>query len=134
MGSPPCRNVSLGRIPLLPRCGMIIQIERECADSIEMRLKATLLTSLVGLAAAAPAHAATRIGQTHAPTECSDAGYTVLKTGVSSGDASSSPAAGVITSWSVMGNYDSTAVVVLRLYRPAQGGWQLTAESAAEPL
>src|SRR4051812_28353157 len=99
-----------------------------------MRLKATLLTLLAGLAVASPAAAATAVGQTHGAAECDGAGYTVLQTAVASGDPYSAPAAGVLTSWSVQGNYDATVVVALRVYRPAEGGWELAFESAPSSL
>src|SRR4051812_30853792 len=100
-----------------------------------MRLKTTLLALLAALAAATPAHAATQIGQTHEPTECGDSGYTVLQTAVASGDGYAVPAGGgVLTSWSVLGNYDATAAVALRVYRPAGADWQLVGESSPQTL
>ena len=94
------------------------------------------LFSLIALLwAASPAAAATVVGQTHDPTECSDSGYSVLQTAVASGDGYTVPAGGgVITSWSVQAGYDATAVVALRVYRPADAGWELRSESSPQPL
>lgn len=105
-----------------------------------MRRGATFTAAFLACcaAAASPAAAATQLGHTDFPVECSDSGYSVLQTAVAYGDGYSVPAGGgVITSWSIRGNDDPDAAVRLRVFRTAetQGEYVLVGEGErAEPL